>query len=291
MRAFPSGAGAGQPPRALRRRTSGLALLAAVVAFVASSATADPRPGFDAIDPSGHTVVSYEPPVDAPVTDPFRPPLTPYGPGNRGIDYATVAGTRVHVAADGVVVFAGAVAGGLHVTVLHRDGVRTTYSFLAAIRVRRGDDLRGGDVVGIAAEMLHVGARRGDTYIDPASLWGQPVGPPHVHLVPLDGYQRGSPEALDRGPLGRPSDGTFARRVVALGTGAVRGAGEGVGSVPPLVEPTRTSLQSLAGPASAESAITTPAHPRSSLRTIASTCGPEDLATAGRETPPCPRPS
>ena len=69
-----------------------LALLGVVVAVVASPATANARPGSDAIDPSGQAVVSYQPPVDAPVTDPFRPPLTPYGPGNRGIDYATVPG-------------------------------------------------------------------------------------------------------------------------------------------------------------------------------------------------------
>ena len=45
--------------------------------------------------------VTYSPPVDAPVVDGFRPPATPYGAGNRGIDYATVPGTPVRAAADG----------------------------------------------------------------------------------------------------------------------------------------------------------------------------------------------
>ncbi|HVF32473.1 MAG TPA: hypothetical protein VM933_05500, partial [Acidimicrobiales bacterium] len=37
--------------------------------------------------------VHYRPPVDAtPLVDTFRPPATPYGAGNRGIDYATAAG-------------------------------------------------------------------------------------------------------------------------------------------------------------------------------------------------------
>ena len=38
--------------------------------------------------------VGYAPPVDAPVTDPFRPPTSPYGPGNRGVEYASVPRLR-----------------------------------------------------------------------------------------------------------------------------------------------------------------------------------------------------
>jgi len=142
--------------------------------------------------------VVYQPPVEAPVIDPFRPPSTPYGPGNRGLEYATVPGMLVRAAADGEVVFAGPVGGSLHVTVLHADGIRTSYSFLAAVRVRRGDRVLRGDVVGVAASILHVGARRGERYIDPASLWSDRPGPPEVHLVPLDGG--GSPPAGGSGP-------------------------------------------------------------------------------------------
>ena len=43
----------------------------------------------------------YQPPVAAPVSDPFRPPAQAYGPGNRGLDYATAPGTEVKAAADG----------------------------------------------------------------------------------------------------------------------------------------------------------------------------------------------
>ncbi len=154
-------------------------------------------------------VVTYRPPVDAPVTDPFRPPLTPYGPGNRGIDYATAPGMSVHAAADGVVVFAGAVAGGLHVTVLHADGIRTTYSFLAVIRVHERQTLRGGDVLGVTGVALHLGARRGDVYIDPASLWRPATGPPAVHLVPLDGSGPRQDETASAGPTLRESKGAI----------------------------------------------------------------------------------
>lgn len=130
--------------------------------------------------------VDYDPPVDAPVTDPFRPPPQPWLPGNRGLEYATSPGTAVRAAADGVVTFAGAVAGSLHVTIRHPDGIRTSYSFLASVAVRAGAVVPRGTVVGRTGRRLHVGARRGDTYIDPASLWG-PQGPPRVRLVPLDG--------------------------------------------------------------------------------------------------------
>lgn len=181
--------------------------------------------------------IVYRPPVDAPVIDPFRPPLTPYGPGNRGLEYATVPGTSVHAAADGVVVFAGAVAGGLHVTVLHGDGVRTTYSFLAAIRVGQRQTVKAGDVVGVAAARLHVGARRGDTYIDPASLWGRPVGPPSVHLVPLDGYQPG-PTSLTRPRLSaNQPPGTSGPDLAGLARGSVPAAARGVGPTPRRVRP------------------------------------------------------
>src|SRR5437868_15197385 len=90
----------------------------------------------------------YQPPVAAPVADPFRPPSTSYGPGNRGIDYATAPGTDVKTSADGEVVFAGQVGGTLHVVVLHGDGIRTSYSFLSSVRVQRGDQVRQGQVVG-----------------------------------------------------------------------------------------------------------------------------------------------
>lgn len=132
----------------------------------------------------------YRPPVDAPVVDPFRPPPEPWLPGNRGIEYATVPGTPVRAIGPGAVVFAGAVAGSLYVTILHPDGLRSSYSFLAAVRVRVGQRVRGGAVVGVAGDRFHVGVRRRRTYLDPASLWGTPVRGGRVLLVPLDGGPR-----------------------------------------------------------------------------------------------------
>ena len=133
----------------------------------------------------GRPAVDYVPPVVAPVIDPYRPPPTPYARGNRGIEYATVPGTPVLAAGAGVVVFAGRVGSGLHVTVRHPDGVRTSYSFLALVLVRVGQHVDHRVAVGLAGARLHVGARRGTAYIDPAGLWMR--GPPHVFLVSLGG--------------------------------------------------------------------------------------------------------
>ncbi len=150
-----------------------------VLCCVAVCSTSLAVPAAAAPDPPAHL-----PPVEAPVADPFRPPATPFGAGNRGIEYATEAGTEVRATGGGRVTFAGSVAGSLHITVLHDDGVRTTYSFLARIDVVVGQPVRQGAVVGLTAGALHLGARRGDGYFDPASLFAP--GLPQVHLVPFD---------------------------------------------------------------------------------------------------------
>lgn len=144
------------------------------------AAAIDRGPG-DAGRPDGP---AYQPPVPGPVVDPFRPPPHPYGPGNRGLTYATTPGDAVRAAAPGEVLFAGAVAGTLHVTVRHADGLRTSYSFLAGVDVRAGQAVAGGARLGTAATRLHFGVRRPDgTYLDPAALIaGRMAGRPR--LVP-----------------------------------------------------------------------------------------------------------
>ncbi|MFL6205767.1 MAG: peptidoglycan DD-metalloendopeptidase family protein [Acidimicrobiales bacterium] len=150
----------------------------ALLVLVAVAALGTSTPAAAAPDPP------YRPPVDAEVVDPFRPPATRFGPGNRGLEYGTDPGTPVRAVADGRVTFAGSVAGTLHVTVLHEDGIRTSYSFLRRIDVVVGQRVHQGDEVGVTDGHLHLGARRGDAYFDPASLFG--AGAPHVHLVPFD---------------------------------------------------------------------------------------------------------
>jgi murein DD-endopeptidase MepM/ murein hydrolase activator NlpD len=117
-------------------------------------------------------LVVFTPPVDAPVLDPFRAPAGPYGPGNRGIEYDTDPGDPVLAAAGGVVIFAGAVAGTLHVTVDHGAGLLSSYSFLDRVLARVGDTVARGDRIGLAGSTFHFGVRVNGEYVDPASMMG-----------------------------------------------------------------------------------------------------------------------
>lgn len=128
---------------------------------------------------------SYRPPVTASVLDPYRPPPQPWMPGNRGIEYDTARGELVRAIGPGRVTFAGPVAGTLHVTVRHPDGLRSSYSNVGAVRVRVGHTVAAGHVVAVAAGPVHLGVREGDEYIDPASLWGDRVQGGRVALIPL----------------------------------------------------------------------------------------------------------
>jgi len=150
--------------------------------------------------------VEYQPPVHAPVADPFRPPATPYGPGNRGIEYATDPGERVGSAAAGVVTFAGQVGGRRYVTVLHDDGVRTTYGPLASVAVASGGEVAAGESLGTAGRLLLWTARVGTAYVDPAVLLAA-SGFTSVHLVP----DRNDTDAPGRRGGRRPVPATAAR--------------------------------------------------------------------------------
>jgi hypothetical protein len=169
------------PTRATRR------LVAAAVVLV----------GFLAGPATGQEPVHYEPPVDGPVVDPFRPPATPYGPGNRGLEVATTPGSPVRAAAAGRVTFAGVVAGERFVTVQHADGIRTTYGRLASVGVRQGSDVASGDVVGTAGRRTIWTARLGVAYVDPAVLLDASAAF-SVRLVP------NRPVAEGRRPLSGP---------------------------------------------------------------------------------------
>ena len=174
--------------------------------------------------PASAAPVSYVAPVSAPVVDPFRPPSTKYGPGNRGLLYDTTPGQGVVASAPGRVTFAGQVGGALHVVVQHADGVRTSYSFLRAITVRVGQVVRQSDRVGTAGDTFHFGARIGDAYVDPAILIAS--GPAHVHLIP-DGEFSEAGAHRDRWALAR----IVADRVGAIGRGAYDWAKAGAHTV------------------------------------------------------------
>lgn len=135
----------------------------------------------------------WQPPVDAPVADPFRAPACRWCPGNRGIEYRTRAGTAVRAVAAGRVTFAGSVAGERYVVVRHADGRRATYGNLASVAVGAGDDVVARSIVGTASGSTHFGLRRGDTYIDPTPYLGRAVTV--TRLIPLDGAAANPPGA------------------------------------------------------------------------------------------------
>ena len=177
--------------------------------------------GAGAAPPAPGGCGAWLPPVDGPVARSFQAPAFAYGPGHRGIDFAEPPGTPVRASGDGVVAFAGPVAGSLHVVVAHDGDLRTTYAFLAGISVRAGDRVTRGQVVGAAGSSgpeheaggLHFGVRLGDRYVDPQRLFGVCDLTQLVRLIPVDEV---------------PAEPWDARRVVS---GSLASGGSGVAAV------------------------------------------------------------
>lgn len=132
-------------------------------------------------------------PVPGRVVRPFAAPRCRWCPGHRGADLAAAAGTQVGAANDGVVAFAGEVAGSLHVVVDHGGGLRTSSSFLASVAVRQGQQVRRGQVLGTTGghdgdhdgSALHLGLRIGDRYVDPMVLFAPLDLSRIIRLAPL----------------------------------------------------------------------------------------------------------
>ncbi|HRW19530.1 MAG TPA: M23 family metallopeptidase [Dermatophilaceae bacterium] len=112
------------------------------------------------------------------VVHPFDPPAQPWGSGHRGVDLAAPAGTVVRTPTDGVVTFAGVIAGRAVLVVGHPGGLRSTFEPVHTT-VPVGAALARGDPVGVLTETpghcvpatcLHWGVLRGETYLDPLAL-------------------------------------------------------------------------------------------------------------------------
>jgi murein DD-endopeptidase MepM/ murein hydrolase activator NlpD len=166
---------------ALLVRLGGLGSLAGLVVVVAPSAQHPAEAQYVGDPPR------LLPPVASPITDHFRAPSSPYGPGNRGLDYQPAPGTPVRTSATGSVEFAGSVAGALWVTVAHAHGYRTTYGPLFTVVVRLHQRMARGDALGTSGPALHLSLRQGDEYLDPEPLLDTGIRSRsgHAVLVPL----------------------------------------------------------------------------------------------------------
>ncbi|MDQ1382143.1 MAG: hypothetical protein QOG65_3576 [Actinomycetota bacterium] len=169
-----------------------LALVTAALVGVAAPAAGAPPAPRAAVRPALRPVLGR-------VVAGFRPPLTRYGRGHLGVDFAAPPGAAVRAVEAGTVVFAGRVGAARHVVVRDAQGRRVSYSFLASVRVRTGERVRRGEAIGTTGGtgthhdggVLHLGLRIGDTYVDPMQLFVDSVGAPiGVHLVPLGPIRR-----------------------------------------------------------------------------------------------------
>jgi murein DD-endopeptidase MepM/ murein hydrolase activator NlpD len=125
-----------------------------------------------------------------PVMTLFDPPDSPYGAGNRGVDLVGAVGQTVFAIGEGVVTYAGALAG-RGVVVVRHGRLRSTYEPVSP-GVAVGDTVVSGDPIGVLSAVgshcvpdacLHLGVIRGADYVDPMSLL--PDAP--IRLKPLTG--------------------------------------------------------------------------------------------------------
>jgi murein DD-endopeptidase MepM/ murein hydrolase activator NlpD len=118
-------------------------------------------------------------PVEGRLMDGFGRRTDPFsgeGAFHKGVDITAPTGTSVHDAADGVVVQAEMVAGGLGrlVIVDHGGGLQTYYAHLSKILVHAGQEVRRGEVIGqvgtsgrTTAPHLHYEVHVGGTPVNP----------------------------------------------------------------------------------------------------------------------------
>jgi hypothetical protein len=208
-------------PRRKVRFAPAMGLWAALVAIasVASPTSVDAAP-------------CLRPPVIGTVVDPFRAPACEWCAGNRGIEYRVGPDAAVRAAATGTVTFVGSVAGTTYLVVELPNGWRLTHGRLESTRLRLGDRVVAGSIVGHATGDFYFGLRIGDEYHDPAPFIGRLIG--RARLIPLDGTPALARDPADATVRTCPAR-DLAAGVVAAGT---------ADSIPEVDSPGSTAVRS-----------------------------------------------
>lgn len=120
----------------------------------------------------------------------FVAPKTIYSAGHRGVEFYASSGTPVFSIAQGRVIFAGYVAGSLHVTVLHGKNYKSTYTYLATKTVKAGDGVKKGQLLGTTVGRYHPSGinsflftmRYKNQYVDPMLYLKGEIIPREIRL-------------------------------------------------------------------------------------------------------------
>lgn len=124
----------------------------------------------------------------------FVAPATQYSSGHRGADFSARAGTSVFSVADGRVIFAGFVAGGLHVSIDHGNNVVSTSTYMKTKTVSVGQNVRKGQPIGTTStdnpnepdNVFHFSLRVKGNYVDPIAYLNGRLEPRKIYLAPLE---------------------------------------------------------------------------------------------------------
>jgi murein DD-endopeptidase MepM/ murein hydrolase activator NlpD len=125
-------------------------------------------------------------PVSAPVSDLFGTERVINGEvksRHQGLDYAAPGGTQVQAINRGVVVLARPMFfEGNFIVIDHGQGLLSLYLHLSEFKVKEGEEVSGGQVIGLSGGTgratgahLHLAIRWQGVYLDPATLLGLPI--------------------------------------------------------------------------------------------------------------------
>ncbi|MGQ9704573.1 MAG: M23 family metallopeptidase [Actinomycetota bacterium] len=227
--------GGTRPPRGgkapFRCRASALTLLfLPLISLLVFSFQMSSSPALAA----GEETPTFHWPAKGQVIRGFKAPTGHYGEGGHaGIDIALGPGSEVRASAPGVVTFSGRTPLGLCVSIGHAGDVKTTYVSLRGSKVRRGQRVEAGQIIGesdgsldpsSSLPHLHFGLFVGGVAVDPLPfLRGALLDPRSLFLGPWEDT-RSAQAYMDRHGGGSGFLEWLERGVDTLGGWAVEGA-------------------------------------------------------------------